>query len=60
MFFLILVFYISFSIIFGILQGLFQVFWYSKLYFSLEVLEMIKESRLLKSIHAVTAGRENV
>ena len=29
MFFLILVFYISFSIIFGILEGLFQVFWYS-------------------------------
>ena len=27
---------------------------------SLEVLEMIKESRLLKSIHAVTAGSENV
>ena len=28
MFFLILVFYTSFSIIFGILEGLFQVFWY--------------------------------
>ena len=27
-FFLILVFYTSFSIIFGILEGLFQVFWY--------------------------------
>ena len=27
--FLILVFYMSFSIIFGILEGLFQVFWYS-------------------------------
>ena len=28
-FFLILVFYASFSVIFGILEGLFQVFWYS-------------------------------
>ena len=27
--FLILVFYTSFSIIFGILEGLFQIFWYS-------------------------------
>ena len=27
--FLILVFYTSFSIIFGILEGLFRVFWYS-------------------------------
>ena len=27
-FFLILVFYTSFSILFGILEGLFQVFWY--------------------------------
>ena len=28
-FFLILVFYTSFSTIFGILEGLFRVFWYS-------------------------------
>ena len=28
-FFLMLVFYTSFSVIFGILEGLFRVFWYS-------------------------------
>ena len=28
-FFLILVFYTSFSVIFGVLEGLFRVFWYS-------------------------------